>query len=345
MGCSESAPDANGHITLDAKQAGKRSAGNPHAAFDEAGGWKRDQWGRIHWTLQAARQSSTLPWEAKPDESDDGSGMVVLRVTACGNGDCSDTDVAIGDTFTLDYDTDDAGEIQIEVVPGTPATRTVLPPSATAQIPSVEVLFGESVTVTLSEYFHGATSYNAVSAAIDQLGVSVARDVLTLDPLAVTGTPVVVTVTGANEGGEETITFSVSVVAAESEQTDAEKLIGTWEWTDGDVRHILTFTKTRWIDYRVGDDDADSGDLAGIRQHYHAGHNRRDRRQGVRVRHGRTYDGALGLRRTGRSYQLHADHGPGAHPATRSVDRTYRDILVLIPVRRWRSVLVQGRQR
>ena len=37
MGCSESAPDANGHITLDAKQAGKRSAGNPHAAFDEAG--------------------------------------------------------------------------------------------------------------------------------------------------------------------------------------------------------------------------------------------------------------------------------------------------------------------
>ena len=37
MGCSESAPDANGHITLDAKQAGKRSAGNPHAAFEEAG--------------------------------------------------------------------------------------------------------------------------------------------------------------------------------------------------------------------------------------------------------------------------------------------------------------------
>ena len=29
------------NITLDMKQAGKRSAGNPHAAFDEAGGWKR----------------------------------------------------------------------------------------------------------------------------------------------------------------------------------------------------------------------------------------------------------------------------------------------------------------
>ena len=198
-------------------------------------------------------------WEAKPDESDDGSGMVVLQVTACGDVDCSDTDVAIGDTITLDYDTDDAGEIRIEVVPDTPATRTVLPPSVTAQIPSVDVLIGESVTVTFSEYFHAATSYSAVSAAIDQLGVSVAGDVLTLDPLAVTATPVVVTVTGANEGGEETITFSVSVVAAESEQTDAEKLIGTWEWTDGDVRHILTFTKTRWIDYRVGDDDADSG--------------------------------------------------------------------------------------
>ena len=36
-GCCESAPDAIGRITLDVKQAGKRSAGNPHAAFDEAG--------------------------------------------------------------------------------------------------------------------------------------------------------------------------------------------------------------------------------------------------------------------------------------------------------------------
>ena len=284
-------------------------------------------------------------WEAKPDESDDGSGMVVLQVTACGDVDCSDTDVAIGDTITLDYDTDDAGEIRIEVVPDTPATRTVLPPSVTAQIPSVDVLIGESVTVTFSEYFHAATSYSAVSAAIDQLGVSVAGDVLTLDPLAVTATPVVVTVTGANEGGEETITFSVSVVAAESEQTDAEKLIGTWEWTDGDVRHILTFTKTRWIDYRVGDDDADSGTWRVSGSTITRVTTGGDRRQGVRVRHGRTYDGALGLRRTGRSYQLHADRGPDAHPATRSVGRTYRDILVLFPVRRWRVVLVQGRQR
>ena len=33
----ESAPDRIGHITLDVKQTGKRSAGNPHAAFEEAG--------------------------------------------------------------------------------------------------------------------------------------------------------------------------------------------------------------------------------------------------------------------------------------------------------------------
>ena len=33
----ESTPNTIGRITLDAKQAGKRSAGNPHAAFDEAG--------------------------------------------------------------------------------------------------------------------------------------------------------------------------------------------------------------------------------------------------------------------------------------------------------------------
>ena len=33
----ESAPDRIGHIILDAKQTGKRSAGNPHAAFEEAG--------------------------------------------------------------------------------------------------------------------------------------------------------------------------------------------------------------------------------------------------------------------------------------------------------------------
>jgi hypothetical protein len=33
----ESTPNTIGRITLDAKRAGKRSAGNPHAAFDEAG--------------------------------------------------------------------------------------------------------------------------------------------------------------------------------------------------------------------------------------------------------------------------------------------------------------------
>ena len=36
-GHGESAPDRIGHITLHAKQTGKRSAGNPHAAFEEAG--------------------------------------------------------------------------------------------------------------------------------------------------------------------------------------------------------------------------------------------------------------------------------------------------------------------
>jgi hypothetical protein len=33
----ESAPSPIGHITLEAKQAGKRSAGNPHATFERAG--------------------------------------------------------------------------------------------------------------------------------------------------------------------------------------------------------------------------------------------------------------------------------------------------------------------
>ncbi len=37
MVCPESTPNTIGLITLDAKQAGKRSAVNPHAAFDEAG--------------------------------------------------------------------------------------------------------------------------------------------------------------------------------------------------------------------------------------------------------------------------------------------------------------------
>ena len=36
-GGGESISDRIGHISLDVKQAGKRSAGKPHAAFDEAG--------------------------------------------------------------------------------------------------------------------------------------------------------------------------------------------------------------------------------------------------------------------------------------------------------------------
>ena len=62
----ESAPDRSGQISLDAKQAGKRSAGIPHAGFDEAGdhgsrtaGQRESGWS-YHRTLPSARQSSTL---------------------------------------------------------------------------------------------------------------------------------------------------------------------------------------------------------------------------------------------------------------------------------------------
>jgi hypothetical protein len=37
---AESRPSTIGPITLEVKQTGERSAGNPHAAFDVAG-WKR----------------------------------------------------------------------------------------------------------------------------------------------------------------------------------------------------------------------------------------------------------------------------------------------------------------
>jgi hypothetical protein len=41
-----------GHITFDAKLTGKRSAGNPHAVFDEAGAGNGPK---------APRQAPTLP--------------------------------------------------------------------------------------------------------------------------------------------------------------------------------------------------------------------------------------------------------------------------------------------
>ena len=49
----ESAAGQLGHISLDKKTTGKRSAGKPHAAFDEAGAGN----GRCN----APRQFSTLP--------------------------------------------------------------------------------------------------------------------------------------------------------------------------------------------------------------------------------------------------------------------------------------------
>ena len=49
----ESAASQLGHISLDKKTTGKRSAGKPHAAFDEAGAGN----GRCN----APRQFSTLP--------------------------------------------------------------------------------------------------------------------------------------------------------------------------------------------------------------------------------------------------------------------------------------------
>ena len=49
----ESAAGQLGHISLDQKTTGKRSAGKPHAAFDEAGAGN----GRCN----APRQFSTLP--------------------------------------------------------------------------------------------------------------------------------------------------------------------------------------------------------------------------------------------------------------------------------------------
>ena len=69
---AESAPSLIGPITLDVKRAGKRSAGNPHAAFDVAGAGnvvtvelcthsaiERAELETLH--LQQARLPSTLP--------------------------------------------------------------------------------------------------------------------------------------------------------------------------------------------------------------------------------------------------------------------------------------------
>ena len=49
----ESTAGQLGHISLDKKTTGKRSAGKPHAAFDEAGAGNR--------RCNAPRQFSTLP--------------------------------------------------------------------------------------------------------------------------------------------------------------------------------------------------------------------------------------------------------------------------------------------
>ena len=77
MGCSESAPDANGHITLDAKQAGKRSAGNPHAAFDEAGAGNVTRGAGLRTNAKAVgiatgpyrRRASPRPYPAAPNSA------------------------------------------------------------------------------------------------------------------------------------------------------------------------------------------------------------------------------------------------------------------------------------
>src|SRR4249919_1379318 len=71
---AESRPSTIGPITLEVKQTGERSAGNPHAAFDEAGAGNvaRSRWcdtrspkgrdNREHKLRpKLARQSSTLP--------------------------------------------------------------------------------------------------------------------------------------------------------------------------------------------------------------------------------------------------------------------------------------------
>jgi len=58
---AESRPGTIGPISLDVKQMGERSAGNPHAAFDvaEAGNVARHR-------PKLARQSSTLPVRGRP---------------------------------------------------------------------------------------------------------------------------------------------------------------------------------------------------------------------------------------------------------------------------------------
>ena len=60
----ESAASQLGHISLDKKTTGKRSAGKPHAAFDEAGAGN----GRYN----VPRQFSTLPAR--------GMGLLMLKI-------------------------------------------------------------------------------------------------------------------------------------------------------------------------------------------------------------------------------------------------------------------------
>src|ERR1700758_5087727 len=79
---AESCPSSIGPITLEVKQTGERSAGNPHAAFDVAGAGNvaRSRWcdtrspkgrdNREHKLRpKPARQSSTLPGRGACDET------------------------------------------------------------------------------------------------------------------------------------------------------------------------------------------------------------------------------------------------------------------------------------
>ena len=79
-------------------------------------------------------------WQANPSESDDDSGTIELEVTACGDEDCSSSDVGIGDTLEHEYEKNDDGEIEVEVVPDTTATRSQLPPRVTSQVPGIELV-------------------------------------------------------------------------------------------------------------------------------------------------------------------------------------------------------------
>ncbi len=196
-------------------------------------------------------------WEAEPNEDEEETGTIRLEVTSCDDEDCSGTDVEIGETLELEYEQTADGEVEVEVAPGATTTRSALPPRVTSQIPSVEIVMAEPATIDLSGHFTGADTYSAVSSDNSYLTVAVAGSVLTLTPVAETpaGTTVTVTATGTNDGGSVAVDISMAVVAAVTEATPADRLIGTWDWTDDENhRRILTFTETRWIDVRLRSD-------------------------------------------------------------------------------------------